>query len=127
MNRREELNDIIADARKELYKLDEERDMAIGKKLIGKCFRYRDNYSPPENANDYWWTYARVVSVDGSGVRVHQFDTDKYDEIAIEFNNYHNVGSFGRHNGWTSIDHAKFKSEWKKLVNRISKYSLTHD
>ena len=56
------------------------------KKLIGTCWRYRNNYSCPEKPSDYWWMYTIVTGVDGSNIIAFSFQTDMYGTFSAYLN-----------------------------------------
>ncbi len=56
----EELNKIVNDARNELWKIEKAREIEDGKKLIGKCFKYRNSFG---GGSRPWWLYLKVTAV----------------------------------------------------------------
>ncbi len=62
----------------------EEREVAPKRRaLVGKCYRYRNNYSCPQKASDYWWMWVKVVGVDGGNIQVVQVQLDKYGTAGV--------------------------------------------
>lgn len=55
------------------------------KKLVGKCFVKENNYSCPEDPNDYWNVYRKVLSVDEDGYGKYiDIQKDKYGNIRCD-------------------------------------------
>jgi hypothetical protein len=93
----------------------EERNLA----LVGKFFRYRNNFSCPEKPSDYWWLYVHVLRMEKGGHLIaHQFQTDSHGSITIVFKNYYS----GISSGYNEIEQRVFVLAWKKLQARISSY-----
>ncbi len=67
MTRLEELTQQAAKINDEIDKIKTKEWLAKNRKMIGKCFKYRNNYSCPETDADYWWLYSRVIAVDDDG------------------------------------------------------------
>lgn len=61
-----------------VWKEHEKKHTAEAKKLIGKCFKFRNSYSCPEGDKDKWWFYRRVIGVaDGCTITIeHEVDKD---------------------------------------------------
>lgn len=92
-------------------------DADAASKLVGKCFKYRNNYSLPEKASDYWWLYRRVVSQKDGYLMIESFQVDKYKKINIEPKqefHYRHLDSY------IEISKAEYAREWKKLLKRIN-------
>lgn len=87
------------------------------KKLVGKCFKYRNCYSCPDSDADYWWLYRRVVSASKDGyVKMFTFQTDKYGQTTIKVED-----RFGEFSGnCTQITHKQFQHAWRVAARRIN-------
>lgn len=92
------------------------------KKLIGTCYRVRNNYSCPEKPSDYWWLYRKLLSHDGKTVATLDFQTDKYGAVEIKNDRryvYHSTEDlFG--SGWIRIGEAEFNREYRDALKRIT-------
>ena len=68
-----------------IWHLEKAAKRAEHQKLVGKTFRYRNNYSCPEKKSDYWWLYTKVVGVDRYGDLItNSFQTDRYGATSFE-------------------------------------------
>lgn len=94
---------------------DAERHEA-NRALVGKTFRYHNNYSCPEKPRDYWWIYAKVQKCAKDGyLTVFMFETDKYGAVRIRTEKYMNYMS----DGYQPIAPAKFAKAWRDLQRKI--------
>jgi hypothetical protein len=69
--------------------------------LIGRCFKYHNGYS----ADDKWWLYAVVSSVDDGRIMTSQFQLDSLGTLTISANTY---AGLLPHGGWTPIAREEF-------------------
>lgn len=58
MKTKRQLERTIQAARNELWKRQAVEQERFAKKLVGKCYRYRNSYSCPQTEADYWWLYS---------------------------------------------------------------------
>lgn len=109
---------------------EEERQIAMVhypefKKMEGKYFKYRNNYSCPEKPSDYWFMYTKVTEVKpedvymiGDGPTCYyngwSFQTDKNGEIFIKLSEQGYA-----HRLQTEITEAEFLEAWNKLNNTL--------
>ena len=82
MDRKGELELIIARARAELQNIKEAETAEINKTLVGKCFKYhRNRYSSSES----WWHYSTVTEVSNDfDPLAFSFQKDSYGKIELE-------------------------------------------
>lgn len=113
---REQLMAELTPLRDEIDRIDRAEQERERKKLIGKCFKYRNSYSMPQKDSDYWPIYVKVVGADGYRCRAFTFQTDKDGKIKIEPQDY-----FSARDGYKPITAAEFNREWKALKARIAK------
>jgi len=101
-----------------LHAIRDAERYAENEALVGKTFRYRNNYSCPEKPSDYWWLYARVQGIDSSGyLTVFCFETDKYGAVKISTDKYR----FHMNDGYQPVSVAKFNKAWRDLQRKIAK------
>lgn len=93
------------------------------KKLEGKAFKYRNNFSCPEKPSDYWWMYLKVLKVTKDHIEVHDFQTDKYGEITINLRKRHYRHLFGA-GSRIEIKPAEFDRAWKAVTSKLSSKEL---
>lgn len=106
-------------ARKKYLKLKrlQENSIEIPKKrlLIGKCFKYKNNYSCPEKPSDYWFLYVRIDSLSKDGdLFSTQFQTDMYGKFLFEKREY-----FQFSDSYIEISGSLFIQELSKARNKI--------
>lgn len=109
--------------RKKLGKITDAETAQENAALLGKCYRTRNNYSVPETAADYWWLYARVVSVAG-GLKVTTFQDDKKGRLSVEQKSFY-VGQSLR--GYEEISEAAFMKAWAKFTDAVAASKITPD
>jgi hypothetical protein len=100
------------------------------KKLIGKCFKQRNNFSLPEKPSDYWFLYIKITEIkesylyDGGENGVYcryngwSFETDKNKNIAIERIKKNYVHMLGE-----EISQEEFNKEWIQLKNSLNEFN----
>jgi hypothetical protein len=87
-SRREELQEIIAKARKELLALTEHERAIEAQRLLGKCFKCRNSSSCAEADEAHWWRYIMPVVHEGGRLRGLTFQRDCHGEVKIHFSEY---------------------------------------
>jgi hypothetical protein len=111
--REAELETIITKALTELRLIRGKAELAENRKLIGKCFKYRNRYS----SGSSWWLYLKVISADTSGVKVFQFETDEYGKVEIEITH----ARVHPDRGDIAITARQFNSAWKQTLARLDR------
>jgi len=116
MKRKEELQEIIINARDELNDITDKEDDIENAKFIGRFFKARNNYSCPEKPSDYWWLYIKVET-DNEGLHGVEFQTDKDGKIEVDFSRY-----YLRHSleGYIEITEEEYAEAWESLKKKIS-------
>ena len=113
----EELEQTIKAANRKLCAIRDAERAAENAKLVGKCFRYRNNYSLPEGPKDGWWLYGKALRVTENGSLImHQFQTDKYGNLDVKFDEtkYYHM------NGWQPISAGEFTKAWRAVQKKIA-------
>lgn len=104
--------------RKALNVLREEKfeteELPKMKANIGKCFRYRNNYSCPEKPSDYWWLYRKITGVKDGSYTSFQFQTDRDGMVRIEQKEWDNISESDK-----EITDAEFNHVWKETLAKI--------
>jgi hypothetical protein len=114
MDKKTELQQIIDNARKELFIIENEERRNINNNFIGKYYKYRNSYSCPKE-NEYWWIYQKITNVDEHGILYSlQFQKDIFGEIRI--NSHENTYMIN----WIEITEKEFLEELKKIVDEIN-------
>lgn len=108
-----ELKRIAMDAQAELWRIELEDRYEASKKLLGKAFKYRNNYSCPEKPSDYWWLYLIITGVDAeSGQPIaKEFQIDKYGDVFFRPKRH----LFHHMNGYQAITKREFDSAFRKF------------
>jgi len=70
----------------EIQKREELKKEKVLKEFIGKYYKYKNSYSCPESATDYWWLYVRVKEIKDYHLVCQTFQKDKYGKIMIDLN-----------------------------------------
>lgn len=87
------------------------------KKMLNKCFKYKNSYSCPQTESDYWWKYFRVLSVDKDGVmRCLCFEQDCHGVFTMEVNK-----TFIYHEGIISISAQELLDAYLSFMSRANK------
>lgn len=113
---KEELQADFVRARRALEKIEAAERLAENKKLIGKCFRVRNNYSVPAKPSDYWWLYTKVIGADAYNLKVFQFQIDKDGRIDINQREL-----YRRVSDYQPITTDAFTRAWKSVQKRVAK------
>lgn len=122
MTRKQELERLIQSrdaAQVELWEIEKQEAEERNRSLIGKCFKYRNSYSCPQEDKDYWWMYMKVSGVSGTSLRVWRFQTDKYGKVDIEPDTMFSqeMIHIGRH----EIPLAEFDAAWREIMERLER------
>lgn len=67
MDKLQKLRLQLAKAHVQIDKIEDEKRLKAGRKLVGKCFKYRNCFSCPSSDADYWWLYCRVLGLTKNG------------------------------------------------------------
>mgnify|MGYP001023530512 CR=1 FL=1 len=83
-NKKSYLSKTIADARKELDKIECKESLTKNKKLLGKCFKFNNGYS----GSNRWSVFIKVLYADANSLKGIVFETDCNGEQKISFDNF---------------------------------------
>lgn len=106
----------MAPLQAELRKRRDEKALAEARALVGKCFKYRNCYSCPQEESDYWWLYSKVTGVGDYSARAFRFQTDKYGKTEVEWNV--RQPSTG---GYIEISAKEFNAAWREVQRRVAR------
>ena len=118
MDEKEQIVSQLRALNKRLYAINQKEASARNRALLGKCYKYRNNYSVPEKASDYWWLYIRVDKVKGAFATTFEFQTDKHGEMSVRPSRI-NVARFDH--GHIEIKPSEFARALASLQKRIAK------
>lgn len=105
--------------------LDEElRQLQINdmERNVGRCFKYRNSYSCPESAEDYWFVYYQIVDVTSQ--------IGKYEAISFERNIQNEFRAFIRESffiissRYIEISKEEFNQARKNYLDGLTKSLL---
>lgn len=116
MKTKEELLAELGRIRRAIDKIETVESLATNKTYLGKCFKYRNNFSCPKKPSDYWWLYTEVISFDADCLHVWSFQTDARGEIYINSKEQ----QFAPMNGHVEIKKSEFETAWKKLKAKVN-------
>ena len=127
MNKKQKLEQIKAklkekgeDYHKDTKSLREERDKLLteieneeGKKLVGKCFKFRNSYGSGEK----WWLYSKIVGADSEWVNTLELQKLPFSGIEIKLNKISK--SLFENGVYTSITKKEFNNVYKRFIKKI--------
>jgi len=98
----------------EILKEEEQVAYAVSKSLVGRCYKYDNGY----NNTDRWWLYVKVLSADGSWLRVEKIQRDNYNMIT-----YHPYNLIHLLNGAMIGKYIEITPKvYERAKNRIGRY-----
>lgn len=111
--------DLINERRRlsdEIHKIENKERRDENAKLVGKFFKYRNNYSCPEKNSDYWFLYSTFTKQDSVGyLRELSFQTDKYGDGSFKVEKF----SSGPLGGSVEISKKEFNAALKRFQKRV--------
>ena len=118
----DEYENLVAERRnleKRIYSLEADKRAAENKKLVGKCFKYRNCYSCPEKPSDYFWLYLKVTGVDKTGrPSGWSFEIDKYGDCRVRKERPPSLAG-----GYKPITSAEFEKAWTKFKAKVNSFA----
>lgn len=88
------------------------------KKLLGKCFKYRNSYGCAIHGK--WWLYIKIVKI--SGRTVYAFEFQNTSNSTVEFRtNYPHYSNAFLGKDYIPISNAEFEKALRSLKSRIEK------
>lgn len=117
MKTKEQLEAELRPIQQALADLRDKETLAASKALVGKCFKYHNNYSCPEKPIDYWWLYIKVVRVGDYWPVTFEFQTDKHGHITIKTNDCCVITG---KDGYVPITSREFDAAWAKVQKKIA-------
>lgn len=118
MDRADELEIIIAKARKELSEIKTNERLLENKDKVGKFYKYHNCYSCPKDDSDYWWEYQEIISMDEYGdLHSIEFSIDKDGKLSMENNNYASVS------GWIEIEKTEFQIALNTFITKANLFA----
>lgn len=112
----EELEKIIFDTWKKLDKLRDEKAQVELLPYVGRCFRKRNCYSCPESDKDYWWTYYRVLRIDGRSFISLTFEKTAKSEFFVKSQ----CEYFDNRSDGEEISVVEFDNLWHKFLTELT-------
>lgn len=91
--------------------LKAQRDLIKRKKLLGKCFRYRNSYG----FGSKWWLYGKVTHIDKDGFRMLTAEKVPLG-IEIKLDTRPGAELWGT---WEPITSKQFQNAFKKLLDEL--------
>lgn len=112
----QEIRNKISELQNQLYVIEASEKKAKAKKLVGKCFKFRNSYS----SDKPWWLYIKIVGFTESGNLIcFEFQTNCYGKAEVE-----TTTMFGNlHEGYIEIKESEFYKEYQKLLKRLDSMS----
>lgn len=117
MKKKDNIMNKLRSLREELSDIETKERKKENKKLIGKCFKYNNSYSCPENENDYWPVYSTVLDINEDGHPiVFCFETDKYGKFECETKVKYGSMTLG-----TECPSNEMMASWSRQYQELSK------
>jgi len=123
MNRKQELQNIISQARQELGKIEDQERYDRDIQYVGKYYKIRNNFSCPKEEKDYWWFYMNIYCM-GENDELLSFNFEKTSEnkINIDTREYASL-----YDGWIEITKEEFWEAWEKLMSDLQSCLPPHE
>jgi hypothetical protein len=129
MDKKEELQNTIDTARAELFRIEQVEGIAKAKEFVGRCFKYRNCYSMPQDESDYWWKYRYVHRQVGGDLYSLTFEKCSNNTISIipddSIAPYHFAAE--KSGNWQEISSDEFSDAWAKLLREIEDIDMMVD
>ncbi len=107
------------EANRAIARLRDEERRAENAALVGKTFKYRNNYSCPKKPSDYWYLYVKVTGMNRDGsLKLFTFETDKYRHIVIGVDRH----MYGLDESYKPISAAEYRKALAALKARVAKF-----
>lgn len=100
----------------EVRKREELKKEKALKEFVGKCYKYKNCFSCPQEEKDYWWMYICVKEVKDGCLVCQTFQKDKYGKITINLND--KISSMN--DNYILCGKATFNLEFEKIMVEIS-------
>lgn len=112
---------IIKEAREKIDAADTAEKIKANRKVLGKCYRYRNNYSVPTKPSDYWWLYGKIIRMDDDGdLFAVTFQKDTYGHVSIKVDERHYHNPFEQDRGYQEITTERHSVAWRDMKNYIA-------
>lgn len=119
MNRKEELEGIVFEARSELNEMQDQDRFDQNAKYVGRCYKYKNSYSCPQSDDDRWWLYAMVTQMGEHGSLVGiTFQDDKQGKLEFEHRLYMTESTLQ-----VPISQGEFGDALTAFQEKIQRYS----
>jgi len=113
---KQEIETALVALRNELNKITNAEEEAKNTAFVGRCFKATNNYSCPENDEDYWYTYCRVTSA-VDGLHVLRFEIDKYGVATVYPNEFFMANTLEE---WEEITEGAWLDAWHECKEHIA-------
>lgn len=114
---KEDLQQLITESRDKLSAIEDAEAEERNARLLGKCYKFRNSFSCPQSAADYWWLYLRVTTIVGHEMGAWQFQCKKDGGIEILPNAF--LPLFFPGPAYIEISDGEFRSAWHALCETI--------
>jgi hypothetical protein len=99
----------------EIQKREELKKEKALKEFIGKCYKYRNCYSCPQEEKDYWWLYIYVKEIKDGYLTCQTFQKDSDGKIMIDLNSeMHSID-----NNYILCSKEEFDSSFERIMIEI--------
>jgi hypothetical protein len=113
------LKKLVAEYVKQLNEVREKvrvlEEVPKAEALVGKCFKYLNNYG----SNEQWWLYTKVVRAKDGDIWIDTFQEDFYEKIEFEFDMAAGSYSYTGNSGRILITEGEYKTAQKALLKKV--------
>lgn len=112
MKTKDQLEAEISPLQAALQRLRNAEQSAEAKALVGKCFKYRNNYGSDCPG---WWLYSKVTKAGEYWPICFSFEETSRQMIEVKYeDHYHGTGN------WKEITPKEFNAAWKALQRKLA-------
>lgn len=115
----EQLRHTIQRAHERLREIEDAEREDRNATLVGKYFRFRNSYSCPDTADDYWWLYLHITGISENGwLEYWSFEQDSLGKTII----YSNQSMSRVTSDYQKISASHFWSRWCDILEYLCAY-----
>ncbi len=121
--REKKLRAIVFNALEEVSKIQEAIAVENGRKIVGKCFVYRNSHSCPSKESDFCNIYAVVTAISDGRFVLKTFQRDANGKIEVDDSAKWGVNGDGTlTSGWNQISADDFSKGILAIEKSVSSY-----
>lgn len=114
MKNKQKLQSQFDKLRNQLFEINQKEENEKNTKLIGKCFKYRNNYG---SECPGWWLYKKIIKVDKE-IRIFSFQLCEGGRFEIE------KSGFLSYSNGQEITQIEFTNAWREFKKEFASLDL---